>query len=57
MNLKKFYGNYCNGAGEIVNNNKLDYSDHFNKIVLKKYKIEIQKNMKRFGFKKSEPKK
>ena len=54
MNLKKFYGNYSSGAGAIVNNNKLDYSDYFNKIVLKKYKTEIKKNMKRFGFKKSD---
>jgi hypothetical protein len=54
MNLKKFYGNYSSGAGAIVNNNNLDYSDYFNKAILKKYKSEINKNMKRFGFKKSD---
>ena len=50
MNLKKFYGNYSSGAGAIVNNNKLDYSDYFNKIVLKKYKTEIKKEYEKVWF-------
>ena len=46
MNLKKFYGNYSSGAGAIINDNKLDFSDYFNKKVLKKYKAEIRLNTK-----------
>ena len=51
MNLKKFYGNYSSGAGAIINDNKLDFSDYFNKKVLKAYKAEIRLNTKRFKYK------
>lgn len=54
MNLKKFYGNYSSGAGAIVNDKKLDYSDYFNRKIIKKYNLEILKNTKQFGYKKND---
>ena len=51
MNLGKFYGKYTSGANAIISDKKLDYSDYFNKKILKKYKIEILGNIKRMRLK------